>query len=103
VSAVDLLLLLLLLLLLFYSRKDRNKLFIAAVPRQAPGDPSSFRTGWYGEACPPQTPHACPDAIPGRRGGKLATNRLSYDTACVEPKSLNNYGCKKYLERKLQR
>jgi hypothetical protein len=21
--------------------------------------------------CPPQTPHACPDANPGRRGGKL--------------------------------
>jgi hypothetical protein len=24
---------------------------------------------------PPQTPHACPDANPGRRGGKPATNR----------------------------
>jgi hypothetical protein len=23
--------------------------------------------------CPPQTPHACPDANPGRRGGKPAT------------------------------
>jgi hypothetical protein len=33
--------------------------------------------------CPPQTPHACPDANPGRRGGKPATNRLSYGTACV--------------------
>jgi hypothetical protein len=31
--------------------------------------------------CPPQTPHACPDANPGRRGGKPATNRLSYGTA----------------------
>jgi hypothetical protein len=31
--------------------------------------------------CPPQTPHACPDANPGRHGGKPATNRLSYDTA----------------------
>jgi hypothetical protein len=30
--------------------------------------------------CPPQTPHACPDANPGRRGGKTATNRLSYGT-----------------------
>jgi hypothetical protein len=30
---------------------------------------------------PPQTPHACPDANPGRRGGKPATNRLSYGTA----------------------
>jgi hypothetical protein len=28
--------------------------------------------------CPPQIPHACPDANPGRRGGKTATNRLSY-------------------------
>jgi hypothetical protein len=31
--------------------------------------------------CPPQTPHACPDANPGRLGGKLAANRLSYGTA----------------------
>jgi hypothetical protein len=31
--------------------------------------------------CPPQTPHACPDANPGRRRGKPATNRLSYGTA----------------------
>jgi hypothetical protein len=31
--------------------------------------------------CPPQTPHACPDANPGRRGGKPVTNRLSYGTA----------------------
>jgi hypothetical protein len=28
--------------------------------------------------CPPQTPHACPDANVGRRGGKPATNHLSY-------------------------
>jgi hypothetical protein len=28
--------------------------------------------------CPPQTPHAFPDVNPGRRGGKPATNRLSY-------------------------
>jgi hypothetical protein len=27
--------------------------------------------------CPPQIPHVCPDANPGRRGGKIATNRLS--------------------------
>jgi hypothetical protein len=33
--------------------------------------------------CPPQTPHACPDANPGRRGGKPATNRLSYGTALL--------------------
>jgi hypothetical protein len=31
--------------------------------------------------CPPKTPHACPDANPGSRGGKPATNRLSYGTA----------------------
>jgi hypothetical protein len=31
--------------------------------------------------CPRQTPHACPDANPGRRGGKPASNRLSYGTA----------------------
>jgi hypothetical protein len=31
--------------------------------------------------CPPQTPHACPHANPGRRGEKPATNRLSYGTA----------------------
>jgi hypothetical protein len=34
--------------------------------------------------CPPQTPHASPDANPGRRGGKPATNRLSYGTASHE-------------------
>jgi hypothetical protein len=28
--------------------------------------------------CPPQTPHACPDANPGFRGAKPATNRLCY-------------------------
>jgi hypothetical protein len=32
--------------------------------------------------CPPQKPHMlCPDANPGRRGGKRATNCLSYGTA----------------------
>jgi hypothetical protein len=31
--------------------------------------------------CPPQNSHACPDANPGCRGGKPATNRLSYGTA----------------------
>jgi hypothetical protein len=33
--------------------------------------------------CPSQTPHACPDTNPGRRGGKPATNRLSYGTTLV--------------------
>jgi hypothetical protein len=31
--------------------------------------------------CPPQIPHAWPGIEPGRRGGKPATNRLSYGTA----------------------
>jgi hypothetical protein len=31
--------------------------------------------------CLPQIPHAYPDANPGRRGGKPATNLLSYGTA----------------------
>jgi hypothetical protein len=30
---------------------------------------------------PPQIPHTCPEANPGRRGEKPATNRLSYGTA----------------------
>jgi hypothetical protein len=28
--------------------------------------------------CPPQTTHACPEANPGRRGGKPATYRVLY-------------------------
>jgi hypothetical protein len=42
--------------------------------------------------CPPQTPHACPDANPGRRGGKPATNcfsRFSYGTTSLEWKLLH--------------
>jgi hypothetical protein len=31
--------------------------------------------------CPPQIPHASPDANPGRCGGKAASNSLSYGTA----------------------
>jgi hypothetical protein len=31
--------------------------------------------------CPPQFPHACPEANPGRRGAKPTTNRLSYARA----------------------
>jgi hypothetical protein len=45
--------------------------------------------------CPPKTPHTCPDANPGRRGGKPATNRLSYGTAflmvLMESKSIISY------------
>jgi hypothetical protein len=37
----------------------------------------------------PQTSHACPDANPGRRGGKPATNRLSYGTAWTMDKVRN--------------
>jgi hypothetical protein len=36
--------------------------------------------------CPPQIPHdQTPGSNPGRRGGKPATNRLSYDTAMTLP------------------
>jgi hypothetical protein len=30
--------------------------------------------------CPPQNPHACPDANPSRRGGRPATNLLTNGT-----------------------
>jgi hypothetical protein len=33
--------------------------------------------------CPPQTPHACLDANPGRCSGKPTTNRFSYGTAFI--------------------
>jgi hypothetical protein len=33
--------------------------------------------------CPPQIPLARPGANPGRRGGKLATNRFSYGAALL--------------------
>jgi hypothetical protein len=33
--------------------------------------------------CPPQNHMFCPDANPGRRRGKPATNRLSYGTALL--------------------
>jgi hypothetical protein len=36
-------------------------------------------------------PTCCPDANPGRRGGKPATNRLSYGTAYVYILSLNMF------------
>jgi hypothetical protein len=39
--------------------------------------------------CQPQNPHAYPDAKPGRRCGKPATNRLSYGTACTHIPSLS--------------
>jgi hypothetical protein len=43
--------------------------------------------------CLPQTPHACQDANPGRRGGKPATNRLSYGTACNDVASTYRKKC----------
>jgi hypothetical protein len=45
------------------------------------GNRSSRRKPAPVPLCPPQTPHACPDANSGRRCGKPATNRLSYGTA----------------------
>jgi hypothetical protein len=42
---------------------------------------STGRTPTPVSVCPPQTLHACPDANTGRRGGKPATNRLSYGMA----------------------
>jgi hypothetical protein len=49
------------------------------------GNRSTFRKLAPVPLCPPQTPHACPDANLGRRGGKPATNRLSYGTAKKYP------------------
>jgi hypothetical protein len=42
------------------------------------GNRSTRRKRATTQLCPPQTPHTCLDANPGRRGGKSATNRLSY-------------------------
>jgi hypothetical protein len=39
--------------------------------------------------CPPQTPTCCPDANPGRRGGKPATNCLSLRHGPAEYESFN--------------
>jgi hypothetical protein len=45
------------------------------------GNRSTRRKAALVPLCPSQTPNACPDANPGRRGGEPATNRLSYGTA----------------------
>jgi hypothetical protein len=45
------------------------------------GSRSTRRTPSPEPLSPLQTPHACPDVNPGRRGGKPTTNRLSYGTA----------------------
>jgi hypothetical protein len=45
------------------------------------GNRSTWRKPAPVSLCAPQNPDACPDANPGRRGGKPATNRLSYGTA----------------------
>jgi hypothetical protein len=44
------------------------------------GNRSTWRKPAPMQLCPPQTPYACPNANPGSRGGKPATNRLSYGT-----------------------
>jgi hypothetical protein len=45
------------------------------------GNRSTRRKPTPAPLCPLQTPTCCPDANPGRHGGKPATNRLSYGTA----------------------
>jgi hypothetical protein len=45
------------------------------------GNRSTRRKPAPAPLCPPRTPHASSDANSGRRGGKPATNRLSYGTA----------------------
>jgi hypothetical protein len=39
----------------------------------------------------PQCPTCCPDANPGRRVGKSATNRLSYGTAKIGVETMVKY------------
>jgi hypothetical protein len=41
------------------------------------GNRSTRRKPYPVPLCPPQTPHACPDANPCHHSGKPATNRLS--------------------------
>jgi hypothetical protein len=64
----------------------------AATKRTIVPAPGYWWNNWQGkqkyseETCPSAAlsttnPICCPDANPGRRGGKPATNRLSYDTA----------------------
>jgi hypothetical protein len=53
------------------------------------GDRSTRRKPTPMPLCPPQNPHACSDANPSRRGGKIATNRLSYDTAITAEININ--------------
>jgi hypothetical protein len=45
------------------------------------GKPKYLEKNYSSAALSTTTPHACPDANQGRRGGKPATNRLSYGTA----------------------
>jgi hypothetical protein len=47
------------------------------------GNQSTWRKPAPVPLCPPQTPHACPDANLGHRGGKPATNCLSYGMAKI--------------------
>jgi hypothetical protein len=47
------------------------------------GNSSTHRKPALMPLCPPQIPHACRDENRGCRGGKPATNRLSYGTASI--------------------
>jgi hypothetical protein len=72
-----------------------DPLGIAAISRPIVQVPGDYDDGEIGEmigrgnsekSCPSAAlsttnPTCCPDANPGRRGGKPATNRLSYATA----------------------
>jgi hypothetical protein len=58
-----------------YDDRETDEMMIGKGNRSTPRKPAPVAL------CPPQTPHVCPDANPGRRGGKPATNRLSYGTA----------------------
>jgi hypothetical protein len=44
------------------------------------GNRSTRRKSALPPLCPPQIPHDDPGSNPGRRGGKPATNRVSYGT-----------------------
>jgi hypothetical protein len=69
------------------------------------GNRSTWRKPAPVPHCPPQTPHAVPDANPGRRGGKPETNCLSHNMASDTHKYTLNptgvwYNLSHYLSRK---
>jgi hypothetical protein len=51
--------------------------------------------------CPPQTPHACTDANPGRRVANPAPNRLSYGTALPTKNLYTHFN--KYADRRIRK